>query len=63
MLWKEPAPEHASHWKPTGIWPDEGQLAMVREHLESERPLLVLLDEARSPCRCCGRSGRPRPAD
>lgn len=49
VLWKEPAPERASHWTPTGIWPDEGQLAMVREHLESERPLLVLLDEARNP--------------
>ncbi|MFF3896398.1 hypothetical protein ACFYY3_25095 [Streptomyces sp. NPDC001812] len=49
VLWKEPAPERASHWTPTGIWPDEGQLAMVRAHLESGRPLLVLLDEARDP--------------
>ncbi|WP_228034031.1 hypothetical protein [Streptomyces spongiae] len=49
MLWKEPTPHPgASRWTPTGIWPDERQLAMVREHLESERPLLVLLDEARS---------------
>ncbi|MGP4044408.1 hypothetical protein [Streptomyces sp. 2A115] len=49
MLWKEPEREPgAGQWTPTGIWPDERQLAMVREHLESERPLLVLLDEARS---------------
>jgi hypothetical protein len=49
MLWKEPTPQPGtSHWTPTGIWPDENQLAMVREHIEKERPLLVLLDEAHS---------------
>ncbi|MFF8999761.1 hypothetical protein ACF1GW_14480 [Streptomyces achromogenes] len=49
VRWKQPIAERAIHWTPTGIWPDEGQLAMVREHLENERPLLVLLDEARDP--------------
>ncbi|MEU6256946.1 hypothetical protein [Streptomyces sp. NPDC047043] len=49
MLWKEPTPQPGTrHWTPTGIWPDENQLAMVREHIERERPLLVLLDEAHS---------------
>lgn len=49
MLWKEPAPQPGTrHWTPTGIWPDDNQLAMVREHIEKERPLLVLLDEAHS---------------
>lgn len=49
MLWKEPAPQPGTrHWAPTGIWPDENQLAMVREHIEKERPLLVLLEEAHS---------------
>lgn len=49
MLWKEPTPQPGTrHWTPTGIWPDENQLAMVREHIEKERPLLVLLDEAHS---------------
>ncbi|MFI9345749.1 hypothetical protein ACIG0D_31495 [Streptomyces sp. NPDC052773] len=49
VRWKQPTAERANHWTPTGIWPDEGQLAMVREHLENEGPLLVLLDEARDP--------------
>lgn len=48
MLWKEhaggPGPRH---WTPTGVWPDARQRAEVREHLDGERPLLVLLDEAR----------------
>ncbi|MGW0908455.1 hypothetical protein [Streptomyces sp. NPDC002853] len=35
------------NWTPTGLWPDERQRAEVREHLDAERPLLVLLDEAR----------------
>jgi hypothetical protein len=49
VLWNEPTPlPGTSHWTPTGIWPDENQLAMVREHIEKERPLLVLLDEAHS---------------
>jgi len=49
VLWKEPTPQPGTrHWTPTGIWPDENQLAMVREHIERERPLLVLLDEAHS---------------
>lgn len=49
MLWREPAPQSGTrHWTPTGIWPDEYQLAKVREHIERERPLLVLLDEAHS---------------
>lgn len=34
-------------WTPTGLWPDAEQRAEVREHLDRERPLLVLLDEAR----------------
>ncbi|MEV2250604.1 hypothetical protein AB0I94_08520 [Streptomyces sp. NPDC050147] len=48
LLWKEhaggPGPRH---WTPTGLWPDARQRAQVREHLDGERPLLVLLDEAR----------------
>lgn len=48
MLWEQ----HASgtemrQWTPTGLWPDAEQRAEVREHLDGERPLLVLLDEAR----------------
>ncbi|GAA3116985.1 hypothetical protein GCM10010449_43870 [Streptomyces rectiviolaceus] len=48
MLWEEPAPgPGAKNWKPRGLWPNEAQRAGVREHLDGERPLLVLLDEAR----------------
>ncbi|WP_328641403.1 hypothetical protein [Streptomyces canus] len=47
VLWKEPSPQPgAGDWTPTGIWPDEDELAMVREHIERGLPLLVLLDEA-----------------
>lgn len=48
MLWKEHATGPATpQWTPTGLWPDARQRAEVREHLDGERPLLVLLDEAR----------------
>ncbi|MFJ9010366.1 hypothetical protein [Streptomyces canus] len=47
VLWKEPSPQPGTgDWTPAGIWPDEDQLAMVREHIERGLPLLVLLDEA-----------------
>ncbi|ALV37953.1 hypothetical protein AS200_42315 [Streptomyces sp. CdTB01] len=49
VLWKEqPRQPGTRSWTPAGIWPDQDQLAMVHEHIEKERPLLVLLDEARS---------------
>ncbi|MET7290282.1 hypothetical protein [Streptomyces sp. NPDC005573] len=49
MLWNEPAVGPGRRkWIPTGLWPDEAQRALVREHLDDGRPLLVLLDEARS---------------
>lgn len=48
MLWEQHAagPE-MRQWTPKGLWPDAEQRAEVREHLDGERPLLVLLDEAR----------------
>ncbi|MEU5952209.1 hypothetical protein [Streptomyces sp. NPDC047525] len=49
VLWDEPAPgPGAGHWTPTGLWPDAAQRTEIREHLDGERPLLVLLDEARA---------------
>ncbi|MER5770075.1 hypothetical protein [Streptomyces sp. NPDC001985] len=45
VRWQGPGTDRRT---PVGVWPDAGQLAAVREHLDSERPLLVLLDEARS---------------
>ncbi|WP_330455644.1 hypothetical protein OIB37_01445 [Streptomyces sp. NBC_00820] len=48
VLWNEPAVEPGRRkWTPTGLWPDEAQRALVREYLDDERPLLVLLDDAR----------------
>ncbi|MEV1027042.1 hypothetical protein [Streptomyces sp. NPDC050264] len=48
MRWNEPAAEPGRrNWTPTGLWPDESQRALVHEHLDGERPLLVLLDDAR----------------
>ncbi|WP_202121023.1 hypothetical protein [Streptomyces sp. BA2] len=48
MLWEERASGYETkQWTPKGIWPDAEQRAEVREHLDGERPLLVLLDEAR----------------
>lgn len=48
VLWNEPAVEPGRRkWTPTGLWPDEAQRALVREYLDEERPLLVLLDDAR----------------
>lgn len=48
MLWEEHGHGSVSrHWTPTALWPDAQQHAEVREHLDGERPLLVLLDEAR----------------
>lgn len=48
LLWEEHARGMGPrHWTPTALWPDEKQRAEVREHLDGERPLLVLLDEAR----------------
>jgi hypothetical protein len=49
LRWKPAAPERPAHRTPAGVWPDDGQLATVRRHLEGGGPLLVLLDEARDP--------------
>ncbi|WP_046500595.1 hypothetical protein [Streptomyces odonnellii] len=47
VLWNEPAVEPGRRkWTPTGLWPDEEQRALLREYLDDERPLLVLLDDA-----------------
>ncbi|MEU6389713.1 hypothetical protein [Streptomyces sp. NPDC046939] len=49
MLWDEPAAVPGERaWTPKGLWPDATQHAEVRAHLGGGRPLLVLLDEARS---------------
>lgn len=49
MLWNEPAAVPGKRaWTPTGLWPDEAQHAQVRAHVDSGRPLLVLLDDSRS---------------
>ncbi|MCQ4208931.1 hypothetical protein [Streptomyces longispororuber] len=49
VVWHETATGHGQkNWTPTGLWPDEAQRTQVREHLDGERPLLVLLDDARS---------------
>ncbi|MEV6752756.1 hypothetical protein [Streptomyces sp. NPDC051214] len=48
LLWEEHGHGMGPrHWTPTALWPNEKERAEVREHLDGERPLLVLLDEAR----------------
>ncbi|MFI0238027.1 hypothetical protein [Streptomyces sp. NPDC016845] len=49
VLWNEPAAVPGKRaWTPAGLWPDRAEHAQVRAHLDGGRPLLVLLDEARS---------------